>query len=101
MCGALSDERWVCNLQCNDSSSISSNNATDGLSASSPWCWTPSGAHDRILISLFDNYFLYSRCRDLSQISSVNRLIQPEVKVKSQSYVSVGRILMLPLGGLH
>jgi hypothetical protein len=29
----------VCNLQCNDASS--SYIATDGLSASSSWCWAP------------------------------------------------------------
>jgi hypothetical protein len=49
---------WVCNLQCNDASSISSYIASDGLSASSSWC----RSHDQILISLFDNYFLSSRC---------------------------------------
>jgi hypothetical protein len=43
----------VCNLQCNDSSSISSYIATDGLSASSSWC-------RQILISLFDSYFVFS-----------------------------------------
>jgi hypothetical protein len=49
---------WVCNLQCNDTSSISSYTATDGLSASSSWCWAPIGDHDQILITLFDNYVL-------------------------------------------
>jgi hypothetical protein len=42
----------VCNLQCNDASSISSYTETDGLSASSSWCRDPNGAHDQILISL-------------------------------------------------
>jgi hypothetical protein len=42
----------VCNLQCNDASSISSYIATDSLSSSSSWC--------RILISLFDSYFVFS-----------------------------------------
>jgi hypothetical protein len=37
----------VCNLQCNDASSISSYIATDDLSACSYW-----GAHNQILISL-------------------------------------------------
>jgi hypothetical protein len=70
---------------------MSSYNATDGLSASSSWCWVPSGAHDQILISLFDSYFFSSRCSAPSPISPMKRVIQPEVKVKSQSYVSVGR----------
>jgi hypothetical protein len=39
----------VCNLQCNDTSSISSYIATDGLSASSSWCRAPNGAHNQIL----------------------------------------------------
>jgi hypothetical protein len=42
----------VCNLQCNDASSISSYIATNGLSASSSWC--------RILISLFGSCFVFS-----------------------------------------
>jgi hypothetical protein len=46
----------VCNLQCNDESSISSFIATDRLSASSSWC---RGQH-QILISLFDSYFVFS-----------------------------------------
>jgi hypothetical protein len=33
--------RWVCNLQCNDASSISSYIVTNGLSASSSWCRAP------------------------------------------------------------
>jgi hypothetical protein len=48
----------VCNLKCNDSSSISSYIATDGLSDSSSWCWAPNAAHDQILISLYGNFFL-------------------------------------------
>jgi hypothetical protein len=41
-CGApsLTRER-VFNLQCNDASSMSSDTATDGLSASSSWCRAP------------------------------------------------------------
>jgi hypothetical protein len=31
----------VCNLQCNEASSISSYIVTNGLSASSSWCWAP------------------------------------------------------------
>jgi hypothetical protein len=90
-CGAPSLTRGrVCNLKCNDVSSISNYIATDGLSASSSWCLAPSGAHDQILISLFDNYFLFSRCRAPSPIFPMNRMIQP--KVKSQTYVRVGRI---------
>jgi hypothetical protein len=39
LCKAPSLTRgWVCNLQCNGASSISSYIATDGLSASSSWC---------------------------------------------------------------
>jgi hypothetical protein len=59
MWGALSDERT--DLQCHYTSSISSFIATDGLSASS-WFRAQNGAHDQILISLFDNYFPLSRC---------------------------------------
>jgi hypothetical protein len=43
-----------------------------------------------ILISLFDIYIVSSLCRAPSP-SPMNRMIQPEVKVKSQSYVSVER----------
>jgi hypothetical protein len=50
----------VSNLQCNDASSISSYIATDGLSASSSWCRVSNGAHNQILISLFDSYFVFS-----------------------------------------
>jgi hypothetical protein len=81
----------VCNLQCNDKSSISSYIATDGLSASLSWCREPNEAHDQIWISLFHNYFLSSQCRASLPISPMNKAIQPKVKVKSQSYVSVGR----------
>jgi hypothetical protein len=49
----------VCNLQCT-ASSISSYIATDGLSAISSWCRAPNGAHNQILISLFDSYFVFS-----------------------------------------
>jgi hypothetical protein len=77
----------VCNLQCNDASSISSFIATDGLSSSSSWCRAPSGAHYQILISVFGNYFLSSRCRAPSPISPMKL----KVKVKSQSHVSAGR----------
>jgi hypothetical protein len=46
-CGAPSLTRGrVCNLQCNDASSISSYIAT-GLSVSSSWYRAPSGAHTR------------------------------------------------------
>jgi hypothetical protein len=48
----------VCNLQCNDASSISSYIATDILSASSSWCRAPNRTHNQILISLFDSYLL-------------------------------------------
>jgi hypothetical protein len=71
----------VCKLQCNDASSISSYIATDSLSASSSSCQAPNGVHDQISISLFDNYFLSSRCRTLSPLSPMNRVIQPKVKV--------------------
>jgi hypothetical protein len=81
MQGALSDER-----QCNDASS--SYIATNGLWASSCWCRASCETHDQ-LISLFDSYFLSSRCRAPLPISSMNRVIQPEVK--SQSYLSVRR----------
>jgi hypothetical protein len=57
------------------------NIATHGLSDSSSWC----------RISLFDNYFLSSRDRAPSPQYSMNKVIRPEVKVKSESYVSVGR----------
>jgi hypothetical protein len=73
----------VCNLQCNDASSVSNYIATHGLSASSSWCLATNGAHDQILIYLFDSYFLSSRFRAPSPISTMNRVIQPEVIVKS------------------
>jgi hypothetical protein len=61
-CGASSLMRGqVCNLQCNDASSISSYTATDGLSASSSWCLAPFAAGDQMLY-LSDNYFLYFSC---------------------------------------
>jgi hypothetical protein len=50
----------VRNLQCNDASSISSCIVTDGLSASSSWCRASNRAHNQILISLFDSYFVFS-----------------------------------------
>jgi hypothetical protein len=50
----------VCNLQCNDASSISSYTATDGLPVRSSWCRTPNGTHNQILISLFGSYFVFS-----------------------------------------
>jgi hypothetical protein len=63
-CGVPSLTRGrVCNLQCSDTSSISSYIATDGLSASLSRCRAPNGACDQIWISLFDNYCLSSRCR--------------------------------------
>jgi hypothetical protein len=65
----------VCNLQCNDASSISSYIVTDGLSASSSWCRAPNGAHNQILISSS------SRCRAPSPITPMNRAIQPKFKV--------------------
>jgi hypothetical protein len=84
-CGAPSLKRGrLCNLHCNDASSMSSYIVTDGLSASLSWCRAPNGAHDQILISLFDNYFLSSRCRAPSPIFPTNRVIQPKVKVKSK-----------------
>jgi hypothetical protein len=56
-CGAPSLTRSrICNLQCNDASSISSYIATDGLSARSSWFRAPNGENDQLLISLFDNY---------------------------------------------
>jgi hypothetical protein len=80
-CRASSLKRGrVCNLQCNDASSISSYIATDGLSASSSWCRPPNGAHNQILISLFDSTSS-SQCRAPSPISPMNRAIQPKVKV--------------------
>jgi hypothetical protein len=80
----------VCNLQCNDASSISSYIVTDGLSASSSWCQDPNGAHKQILISLFDSYFVFSVYGSLP-ISPMNRVIQPNVEVRSQNHVSAGR----------
>jgi hypothetical protein len=65
--------------------------APDGLSGSSSWCRSPNGAHDQILISLFDNYFPSYRYRAPSPIFPINRVIQPEVIEKSTNYVSVGR----------
>jgi hypothetical protein len=88
MWGALSDEKTVCNLRCNNASSIYI--ATDDLSASSSWCRVSNGAHDQILI-FFVWQLLSSRCRAPSPISPMNRVIQPKVNVKSQSHVSVGR----------
>jgi hypothetical protein len=73
----------VCNLQCNDASSISSHIATDGLLASSSWCQAPNGAHNQIIIPLFE-VTSSSLCRAPSPISPMNRMIQPKVKVKSQ-----------------
>jgi hypothetical protein len=52
--------RRVCKLQCNEAGSISSYITTDGLLASSSWCRLPNGAHNQILISLFDSYFVFS-----------------------------------------
>jgi hypothetical protein len=83
--------RRVCNLQCNDASSLSSYIATDGLSASLSWCLAPNGAYDQILISLFDSYILSSWCRAPSPISPMKKVIQPKIKVKNQSHVSVGQ----------
>jgi hypothetical protein len=46
--------------------------------------------------------FISSSCRALPPISPLNTVVQPKDKVKSQSYVSVGRnFSMLPLGGLN
>jgi hypothetical protein len=60
-CGAPSLTRGrVCNLQFNDASSISSYIATDGLLDISSWFRAPNGAHNQILISLFDSYFIFS-----------------------------------------
>jgi hypothetical protein len=73
----------VCNLQCNDAISIYI--VTEGLSASSSWCQVPNGAHKQILISCL-TVTSSSRCRAPSCISSMNRLIQPKVKVTSQCY---------------
>jgi hypothetical protein len=47
------------------------------------------------LSPLFDNYFLSSRCAAPWSISSMNRRIQPEIKVQSQSYVNVGRNFLI------
>jgi hypothetical protein len=45
-------------------------------------CWTVRlGSHDQIVTSLFDKYFLSSRCRAPSPISPMNRVIQSKVKV--------------------
>jgi hypothetical protein len=63
----------ICNFHCNDASSISIYIATDGLSVSSSWCRTPNGAHDQILIYLFNCYILSSRCRAPSPISPHER----------------------------
>jgi hypothetical protein len=82
-CGAPSLTRGrVCNLQCNDASSVSSYMATDGLSASLSWCRVPWPDFDFFVWQL-----LSSQCRAPSPISPMNRVIQP--KVKSQCYVSV------------
>jgi hypothetical protein len=81
----------VCNLQCNDASSILSYIATDGLSASSSWCRPLRSIYDQILIYLFDNYSISSWCRAPSPISPTNRVIQPEIDVKNKNHVSVGR----------
>jgi hypothetical protein len=54
----------VCNLQCNNASSVSSYIATDGLSASSSWC----RAHNQIWISLFDSCFIFSVFGSLTHI---------------------------------
>jgi hypothetical protein len=48
----------VCNLQCNDSCSVTSYIETYGLSASLSWCRLPNGAHNQILISLFDSHLV-------------------------------------------
>jgi hypothetical protein len=59
----------VCNLQCNDASSNLSYIATDGLSASFSWCRAPSAAHNQILISLFDSYFVFSVQGSLTHVT--------------------------------
>jgi hypothetical protein len=71
--------------------SVSSYIMTDVLLASKSWCCAQNGAHNQILIPLFDSYDLSSWRRAASPISPMNRVIQPEVKVKRQGYVSVGR----------
>jgi hypothetical protein len=43
----------VCDLQCNDASSISSHIATDGLSASSSWCRAPFNFFVWLLLPFF------------------------------------------------
>jgi hypothetical protein len=48
----------VCNFQCNHANWSSNYIVPDGLSASSSWCRAPNGAHNHILISMFDNYIL-------------------------------------------
>jgi hypothetical protein len=58
----------VCNLQCNDASSVYSFIATNSLSASSSWCRGPNGARIQILIFLFDSYFV---CVEFEVIISV------------------------------
>jgi hypothetical protein len=47
----------VCDFQYNNA--ISSYIATDDLSPSSSWRWAPNGAHNHILISLFDSYSVF------------------------------------------
>jgi hypothetical protein len=74
----------VCNLHCNDASSSLSYIVTDGQSAS----WFV--ARDQILI-FFLWHLLTSQCRAPSPISPMNRVVQPEVKIKSHSHFSVGR----------
>jgi hypothetical protein len=64
---SLARER-VYNLQCNDSCSISSYIAADGLSASSSGCRVSNLDHGQILISSFDTYFLSSRWGFLTHI---------------------------------
>jgi hypothetical protein len=68
----------VCNLQCNDASSISSYIATYGLSASLSWCRVgPITIFQFLCLTVTSS----SRCRAPSPISTMNRAIQPKVKV--------------------
>jgi hypothetical protein len=73
----------VRNLQCNDASSTSSYNATDGLSARSSWC-----PPNQILIYsyLFDSYFVFSVLGSLTHIP-----YEQGDPAQSQSHVSAGR----------
>jgi hypothetical protein len=46
----------------------------------------PIGPMTRFYFSLFDNYYLSSRCSEPSPISPLNRVVQPKVKVISEIF---------------